>query len=114
MTGPNPGPAMLTAEQRRLVDLWEEHVRDEFLIKNADVTIETMVPDAYVNHIPVLTGGFGREALHEFYARHFIPKMPPDTGIELVSRTVGNDRLVDEMIFRFTHTMQMECPQAPR
>jgi carboxymethylenebutenolidase len=30
------------------------------------------------------------------------------TGIELVSRTVGSNRLVDEMIFRFTHTIQMD------
>jgi carboxymethylenebutenolidase len=108
MAASNEAQAMLTSGQQRLVDLWEEHVRDEFLIKNADVTIETMVPDAYVNHIPVMTGGFGREALRSFYSLHFIPKMPPDTGIELVSRTVGSDRLVDEMIFRFTHTIQMD------
>jgi carboxymethylenebutenolidase len=108
MATPNEVQETLTPEQRRLADLWEEHVRDEFVTKNADVTIETMVPDAYVNHIPVMTGGLGREALRSFYSRHFIPKMPPDTGIELVSRTVGTDRLVDEMIFRFTHTIQMD------
>src|SRR5437764_15402407 len=67
-----------------------------------------MVPDAYVNHVPVMTGGVGREALREFYSRRFIPKMPPDTQIVPVSRTIGTDRLVDEMIFRFTHTMEME------
>jgi carboxymethylenebutenolidase len=108
MTTSGQSQAALTPEQQRLVDLWEEHVRDEFVVKNADETIDTMVPDAYVNHIPVLTGGFGREALHAFYAQHFIPKMPPDTGMELVSRTVGADRLVDEMILHFTHTMQMD------
>jgi carboxymethylenebutenolidase len=67
-----------------------------------------MVPDAYVNHIPVLTGGVGSEQLREFYSRHFIPKMPPDTTIVPVSRTIGADRLVDEMIFRFTHTIEMD------
>jgi carboxymethylenebutenolidase len=67
-----------------------------------------VVPDAYVNHIPVLTGGVGREALREFYSRHFIPKMPPDTEIVPISRTLGSDRLVDEMIFRFTHTIEMD------
>lgn len=108
MTASHQNQATLTPEQQRLVELWEEHVRDEFAVKDPDETIETMVPDAYVNHIPVLTGGNGREALREFYSKHFIPKMPPDTGIELVSRTVGADRLVDEMIFRFTHTMQMD------
>jgi carboxymethylenebutenolidase len=108
MTAPDAHQIDLTADQQRLVALWDEHVRDEFLIKDADVTIETMVPDAYVNHIPVMTGGAGHAQLHEFYAQHFIPRIPVDTGIELVSRTVGSDRLVDEMIFRFTHDIQMD------
>lgn len=67
----------------------------------------TMVDDAYVNHIPVLTGGYGKAALHTFYSRDFIPVMPPDTTLTPVSRTVGEDQLVDEMIFSFTHTQEM-------
>jgi carboxymethylenebutenolidase len=101
------GPA-LTPEQQFLDDLWGEHVRDEFVTRDTEATLATMVPDAYVNHIPVLTGGVGREALREFYSRHFIPKMPPDTEIVPISRTIGSDRLVDEMIFRFTHTLEMD------
>ncbi len=66
-----------------------------------------MVPDAYVNHIPVLTGGVGLEQLRVFYSQHFIPKMPPDTEIVPVSRTIGTERLVDEMIFKFTHTIEI-------
>lgn len=98
----------LTAQQQFLNDLWDEHIRHEFDSKNTAATIDTMVPDAYVNHIPVLTGGVGREQLHEFYSQHFIPKMPPDTQIELISRTIGTHSLVDEMIFRFTHTVEMD------
>jgi carboxymethylenebutenolidase len=97
-----------TPEQRFLNDLWEEHVRDEFATKDTSATLATMVPDAYVNHVPVLTGGSGHEELREFYSRRFIPKMPPDTEIVPVSRTIGSDRLVDEMIFRFTHTIEMD------
>ncbi|MGH7879629.1 MAG: ester cyclase, partial [Candidatus Binataceae bacterium] len=59
-------------------------------------------------HIPVLTGGVGVDALREFYSRRFIPRMPPDTTITPVSRTVGDDRVVDEMIFAFTHTLEMD------
>ena len=33
--------------------------------------------------------------------------MPADTSIQLVSRTLGQDQLVDEMIFSFTHTEEM-------
>jgi carboxymethylenebutenolidase len=98
----------LTAEQQLLNDIWEEHLRDEFTTQDTNATIDTMVPDAYVNHIPVLTGGAGHAQLREFYSRHFIPKMPRDTEILPVSRTIGTERLVDEMIFRFTHTIEMD------
>jgi carboxymethylenebutenolidase len=66
-----------------------------------------MVEDAYVNHVPVLTGGGGKSALRVFYSRDFIPCMPPDTKLTPISRTVGTDQLVDEMIFSFTHTQEM-------
>jgi carboxymethylenebutenolidase len=108
MDNPQPQKPALTPEQQFLNDLWDEHLREEFSTHDAQATIDTMVPDAYVNHIPVLTGGVGREQLHEFYSRHFIPKMPPDTEIVPISRTIGAERLVDEMIFRFTHTLEMD------
>src|SRR6266849_7249298 len=98
----------LTPAQQFLNDLWEEHLGTEFATRDTEATIDTMAPDAYVNHIPVLTGGIGRSELREFYSRHFIPKMPPGTQIIPLSRTIGTDRLVDEMIFRFTHTIEMD------
>src|SRR6202022_5074025 len=66
-----------------------------------------MVDDAYVNHVPVMTGGYGKTALRAFYSRDFIPSMPPDTTLTPVSRTVGENQLVDEMIFSFTHTQEI-------
>jgi len=98
----------LTPQQQLLNDLWEEHLRQEFNTRDPEATIDTMVPDAYVNHVPVLTGGLGHNQLREFYSRYFIPKMPPDTEIVPISRTIGVERLVDEMIFRFTHTLEMD------
>jgi carboxymethylenebutenolidase len=87
--------------------LWEEHTRHEFVTGDVESTLETMTDDAYVNHIPVMTGGTGKTALREFYSRHFIPAMPPDTTLKPISRTVGQDQLVDEMIFSFTHSIEM-------
>jgi len=98
----------LSPEQQTLNDLWEEHIRDEFVARDTEATLDTMVPDAYVNHVPVMTGGVGRGDLREFYSRHFIPQMPPHTEIVPVSRTIGSDQLVDEMIVRFTHTVEMD------
>ena len=83
-------------------------MRHEFVTHNAEDTLATMVEDAYVNHIPVLTGGVGKKQLREFYSKCFIPQMPPDTEMVPLSRTIGNDQLVDEMIFKFTHTIRMD------
>jgi carboxymethylenebutenolidase len=98
----------LTTAQQRLSDLWEEHVQHEFSTRHTEKTLATMVEDAYVNHIPVLTGGSGRDELREFYSKRFIPQMPPDTEMTPVSRTIGEDQIVDEMIFKFTHTIPMD------
>ena len=98
----------LTPAQALLRDLWEAHVRYEFATRNTEDTLATMVEDAYVNHIPVLTGGVGRDELREFYSRRFIPQMPPDTEMTPISRTIGTDQVVDEMVFTFTHTIRMD------
>jgi carboxymethylenebutenolidase len=90
-----------------LSTLWEEHTAHEFSTRDTEATLATMVEDAYVNHVPVLTGGRGKAELRRFYSADFIPKMPPDTKLTPVSRTVGEDQLVDEMIFSFTHTIEM-------
>ena len=98
----------LTDAQAYLEQLWEEHVRHEFATHNTEDTLATMVEDAYVNHIPVLTGGVGLDQLRQFYSRRFIPQMPPDTEMTPISRTIGNNQLVDEMVFKFTHTIRMD------
>jgi carboxymethylenebutenolidase len=97
-----------TPEEQRLVELWEQHVRREFADRDAAATVETMSDDNYVNHVPVLTGGRGRAEMLDFYGRHFIPKMPADTQLTPVCRTVGQGRVIDEMIFRFTHDLEMD------
>ena len=104
---PESGSGLTTA-QEYMSQLWEEHVRHEFVTHNTEDTLATMVENAYVNHIPVLTGGVGRDELREFYSKHFIPQMPPDTEMTPISRTIGNNQLVDEMVFKFTHTIRMD------
>ncbi|HXC97373.1 MAG TPA: nuclear transport factor 2 family protein [Edaphobacter sp.] len=87
--------------------LWEEHTKYEFATPDVEATLATMVEDAYVNHVPVMTGGKGKAALRHFYGNDFIPCMPHDFKMTDVSRTVGKDRLVDEMVISFTHTIEM-------
>ena|ERR1700760_1104807 len=87
--------------------IWEEHTAHEFNTRDTDATLGTMVDDAYVNHVPVMTGGHGKAELEQFYSHDFIPAMPPDTQLRSISRTIGTDQLVDELIFSFTHTQEM-------
>ena len=77
-------------------------------IRTPEAALNTMVDRLSVNHVPVMTGGVGRKQLIHFYDRYFIPQMPPDTQITPVSRTIGQDRLVDEFVMKFTHSLQMD------
>lgn len=106
--GPEAQPGSAATAASELVELWEEHIRHEFVTQSTDDTLDTMVEDAYVDHVPVLTGGSGHSELREFYATHFIPRMPPDMEMVPVSRTVGRDQLVDEMVIKFTHSIEMD------
>ncbi len=108
MQAPPQSNPPLTAAQQAMVDMWEEHLKCEFTTRSAEDTLATMIEDAQVTHVPVLTGGVGKAQLREFYGQRFIPQMPPDTENLLLSRTVGADRIVDELLLRFTHTVQMD------
>ena len=100
--------SQLSREQQALEKVWEEHLASEFKLKSAGAAINTMVERPSVNHVPVMTGGVGRKELTHFYDHYFIPQMPPDTQIIPVSRTIGHDRLVDEFVIKFTHSLQMD------
>jgi carboxymethylenebutenolidase len=97
---------------QRLSDLgalFDEHVRDEFVLHDAGATMTTMTEEPYVYHVPTMTGGNGRDAVFGFYRDHFVGKWPADTTIERISRTVGVDQVVDELIVSFTHDVVMDA-----
>ena len=98
----------LTAAQTLLNGLWETHTTSEFAHKSADEAIATMTDNPQVIHVPTLIGGRGREQLYTFYAKHFLNQLPSDLEIVLLSRTIGDSRVVDEMVVRFTHSTCMD------
>jgi carboxymethylenebutenolidase len=98
----------LTPKQQAMVDLWERHLRDEFELRSVDETTASMVTEPHNVNVPVLTGGDGGAGVQEYYGRWFIPENPPDTKITLISRTGGEDRLVDELVQSFTHSVRMD------
>ncbi|KAF9888259.1 hypothetical protein FE257_008828 [Aspergillus nanangensis] len=95
--------------------LWDEHTYFEFENRSVEHTMSTMVQEPYVNHIPTITGGIGRDHLTDFYRHHFIFNNPQDTKMELISRTVGVDRVVDEFIMTMTHDSEVDwlLPKIP-
>jgi carboxymethylenebutenolidase len=88
--------------------LWDKHCEYEFATRNVDDTMATMVAQPYVNHIPTMTGGVGYRDLHHFYSRHFVHSNPPDTRLIPISRTIGHTQIVDELLFCFTHTCEID------
>ena len=91
-----------------LSTLWDAHTFYEFGARDVDATMKTMVAQPYVNHIPTMTGGVGAKDLARFYADFFIPRCPKDTKLVPISRTIGADRIVDEMLFCFTHDIEID------
>ena len=97
-----------SAGEQALIDVWDAHTAAEFEQQDADAAIATMTDDPVLVHVPVGTGATGREALRKFYAEVFIPQLPPDVDLQFLARSVGQGRLADEFILRFTHTVQMD------
>ncbi|KAJ4319416.1 hypothetical protein N0V94_003920 [Neodidymelliopsis sp. IMI 364377] len=87
--------------------VWDEHCLYEFGERDVEKTMATMVAQPYVNHIPTMTGGIGKDRLTAFYTHHFIFSNPSDTALSLVSRTVGTDRVIDEFVFSLTHDREV-------
>ena len=98
----------LPTPQNALIEVWEKHLKYEFEDRDENLAVSTMVEDAFLNHIPTMSGSQGRDAVRQYYGAHFVPCIPPDLTITPISRTVGDDRLVDEMVVEFTHTITMD------
>ena len=88
--------------------IFDKHVKCEFEDHDVDATMKTMVKEPYVHHVPTLTGGIGYDGVYNFYKNDFVGKMPADTKIVRVSRTVGRDQVVDELIISFTHDREIK------
>ena len=102
-----PLDTALTIDEQKLAGVWDEHVRAEFEARSVNETLATMVANPRVHLAPVMLGGNGKEEVSQFYQR-FMSQIPKDTEIVPVSRTVGQGRVVEEIIFRFTHDIRMD------
>ena len=94
--------------EETLSRVWDQHLASEFGARSADQALATMTAEPYVNEVPLMIGARGRIELHDFYANHFLNQIPPDLEMVTVSRTIGNGRVVDELVARFTHSIRMD------
>jgi carboxymethylenebutenolidase len=94
--------------EETLSNAWDQHLASEFAARSAEEALATMTAEPHVNLVPLMIGARGREELHDFYANHFLNQIPPDMETVPVSRTIGQGRVVDEMIMRFTHSIRLD------
>jgi len=95
-------------EVRTPPSAWDQRLSSEFVAKSPEQALATMTEEPYVNAVPLVIGGRGRSEVREFYANHFLSQIPPDMELVPVSRTIGQGRVVDEFIARFTHSIRMD------
>ena len=99
---------MLTEKQKQMVALFERHVGAE-LAGDLDTTLATMSADPHLHNVPTMIGGVGRQGVRVFYRDHLVGQFfPPDVNMQSVSRTVGEDQIVDELVISFTHTATID------
>ena len=98
----------LSPDQQTMLATWQQHTYAEFMLKDADAALATMTEDPYVLLIPSRTGGSGRAGVYKFYANQFLPHIPADFELTSLSQIFSNDRIVEEFVIRFTHTLEMD------
>src|SRR5271166_1341196 len=91
-----------------LSSVWNQYLASEFAAKSPEQALATMTAEPYVNVVPLMIGSRGRNETRDFYANHFLSQIPPDMETVPVSRTIGQGRVVDELIMRFTHLIRMD------
>lgn len=71
--------------------------------------METYVSQKHptVVYAPTMKGGVGANDLRRFYQDDFLQAKPPSMRLRLLSRTVGADRISDELYVTFDHTQEM-------
>jgi carboxymethylenebutenolidase len=87
---------------------WQQRTYAEFVLEDADAAVATMTANPWVLGIPCGTGGMGRRGVREFYAHHVLPNIPPDFELTSLSQTFGDDRIIEEFVIRFAHTLKMD------
>ncbi|MGP3923608.1 nuclear transport factor 2 family protein [Streptomyces sp. 8N616] len=95
------------ADHAAMERVWEAHMAGEFEALDVEATMSTMSGEPAVLHVPTAMGAVGYEEVKHFYGRWFIGRNPDDFAVRSLSRTIGDQRIVDEMVVSFTHDIEV-------
>jgi carboxymethylenebutenolidase len=99
----------MSSDPKGLGAMFDAHCAAEFETRDINATMATMGEAPHITNVPTMTGGNGREAVRRFYDSWFVGHLPDDWAVTLLSRTVGESQVVDEVVVSFTHDCPMEC-----
>ncbi|KAI8957321.1 hypothetical protein F5Y11DRAFT_360939 [Daldinia sp. FL1419] len=87
----------------------EQNVESKFYSRHLQQALSTYSThkSPHVTYVPTLSGAIGSDELQRFYSGFFIGKNPQSMKLTLLSRTIGADRVVDELHVSFKHTQDM-------
>jgi carboxymethylenebutenolidase len=98
----------LTSHQQSMIAVLEGHIQAE-LDGDLETTMNTMTDDPHLHNVATGGGGVGRDGVRAFYRDRLVGKFfPPDVVMTPVSRTIGHDQVVEELVISFTHTMPID------
>ncbi|KAE8168492.1 hypothetical protein BDV40DRAFT_307190 [Aspergillus tamarii] len=96
-------------KQLDLEKTWEDIEQEKYFSSDMPtaMTNYTTEETPTVTYTPTLKGASGIKALHQFYKTSFLQGRPPSMRLRLLSRTIGANRVVDEIYVAFKHTQEM-------
>ena len=89
----------MASDPKGLGAKFDAHTDAEFNTRDLEATMATL---PHVTHVPTMTGGAGYDPVRHFYENYFVGRVP-DWSVKLISRTIGESQLVDEVLISFTH-----------
>lgn len=96
------------SDHEQMLAIWQQHTYAEFVLKDVEAALATMTETPHVLLVPAGTGGVGKAGVRDFYAHQFIPQIPPDLEFVPLSQSFAQDRMVEEAVARFTHSLAMD------
>jgi carboxymethylenebutenolidase len=95
--------ATIGPEHVDIETVWDDHISATF--SGCETGVQTAGATSTLC-MPTLVAGIREEQLRKFYESK-VAGSPASLKMQLVNRIVGSDKIVDEMVVKFTHTCEV-------